>query len=206
MPQATRRNGNCSTPRLIQPILQEDGWVGILRPGAFFWTAGRLYVGYARLSTLHHDEEPMWDPVPVEPGTVIETRGGFYQFTGIMREGSPYHRQYAQLQFAYAYRPSDFGDGFLKKEIDQGMIPIHEKYVLGPDTYVESQWLSTSLLHKSGRNGRNYERKILRNKPIAGMREVERKLRDQLEAEFSDVAERDRMIAQFAIDSMNVKR
>lgn len=198
MPQASRRNGKSFTPRLIQPILEEPGWVGILRPGAFFWTAGRLYVGYARLSTLHHDEEPMWDPVPVEVNTIIETRGGFYQFTGIMREGSPYHRAYAQLQFAYAYTPDDYGDGFLKKRIDQGMIPIHEKYVLAPDTYIETQWLSTALLHKTGRNGRNYERKILRCKPIADMRKVGRKLRNQLEREFCDVENRDLMIDRFA--------
>ncbi len=187
-----------SIPRLKQLLRQEDGWVGILRPAAFFWTAGRLYVGYSLLSTLHHDEPPLWDPQPVKLGTIIETRAGFYQFTGILREGEPYRRQYAQLQFAYFYRPDDFGDGFLRKQIDQGSIAVHEKYVLAPNTYMEAQWLSTALLHKSWRNGRNLERQIQRSEPVSGMRKGNRKLRSDLETQFSDIEDRERMIAQFA--------
>ena len=188
-----------SPKRLRQPIHQPDGWCFILRPGAFFWTAGRLYVGYAQLSCLHQGEEPMWDCRPVKPGTIIETRGGFYQFTGIQQEGKPYWRQYATLQFAYLYRPDDTGNGFLRKKIDQGSIEIHEKYTLAPETYLEAQWLSDALLHKSYRSGRKLEPKILRQTPIDAMRRVGRKLRDDMEDLFSNVADRKRMIEKFAV-------
>jgi hypothetical protein len=141
----------------------------------------------------------MWDCRPVKPGTIIETRGGFYQFTGIQQEGKPYWRQYATLQFAYLYRPDDTGNGFLRKKIDQGSIEIHEKYTLAPETYLEAQWLSDALLHKSYRSGRKLEPKILRQTPIDAMRRVGRKLRDDMEDLFSNVADRKRMIEKFAV-------
>jgi hypothetical protein len=189
--------------RLLQPIDDKDAWCFILRPAAFFWTAGRLYVGYARLSCLHHDEEPLWDPTPVPQGVIIETCAGFYQLTGVLIEGAPYRRQYAQLQFAHLYRPDDYGSGFLRKQIDQGAFPIREQYVLAPNTYLEAQWLSDALLHKSRRDGRNFERKILRHESLTAMRQVEPALRKQMEDLFGTVADREKMIRRFAAKSLS---
>jgi hypothetical protein len=64
---------------------------------------------------------------------------------------------------------------------------------------LEAQWLSTALLNKSYRNGRNLERKILRQEPIDAMRQVSRKLRREMEQSFGNVADREQMIDQFAV-------
>lgn len=194
-------------PRLRQPIHVNDnygtrssgGMMFILRPGVFYWTVNRLYVGYAWLSVLHADEAPAWDTRPVPVGTIIETRAGFYQFTGILQEGEPYRRQYAQLQFAYSYRPDDFGDGFLKKPVDQGEIIIHEKYVLAPETYLEAQWLSGALLHKKYPPIRTLERRIRRSPTLDAMRNVAQHDRDKMEHQFSAPADRERLIALYAV-------
>jgi hypothetical protein len=187
--------------RLVQPISKEARHDFILRPGAFFWRAGRLHVGYAWLSSMHHGDKPFWDPIPVKVGTIIETVSGFYQFTGVLREGPPYKRQYAQLQFAYLYRPDDSRYGFIKNRIDQGEIPIHEKYVLEPNTYMEAQWLSRgALLHKFGATGQNLERFIQRQKPLVAMRRaVSKKLRAVLDELYGSVRDRERMIRRFAL-------
>jgi len=176
-------------------------YIFILRPAAFYWTTGKLFVGYSRMSALHHEEAPLWDPEPVPVGTIIETRAGFYQFTQIQQEGQPYRRKYANLQFAYLYRPNDFGDGFLKKEIDQGSIEIHEKYVLAPGVYLEAQWLASALLHKQRPRDEYLERKILNDWPVHEMRscpDVDRD-REMMEEGYSNPEDREAMIAKYAV-------
>ncbi|MBI2030395.1 hypothetical protein HYT05_02125 [Candidatus Kaiserbacteria bacterium] len=122
------------------PESRSGGWTQMLRPGAFYFHAGRLYVGYGWLSTFHEGEEPVWDPDPVPLHAVIETCNGYYHFSSVFAEGPPYFRRYAELSVRYICRPDDFGSGFLKKKIDQGRIDIHEKLVLPPDYYLEYQW------------------------------------------------------------------
>lgn len=112
----------------------------VLRPGAFYWHAGRLYVGYSWLSTLHEGEEPVWDPKPVPENAVVETCRGYYHFSGMFVEKAPYFRKYAELSVRYIHEPSDYGDGFLKKQIDQGRFDFRENIIIPPDYYVEYQW------------------------------------------------------------------
>jgi|GEM_PF-2134408 len=112
----------------------------MLRPGAFYWHAGRLYVGYGWLSSFHAGEEPVWDPQPVPRNAVVETCMGYYHFSNMFVEGPPYFRTYAELSLRYLYQRSDWGSGFLKKKIDQGTIDVREKIVLPPNCYLEYQW------------------------------------------------------------------
>jgi len=167
--------------RILQPVdladgkchprSRESGWQVMLRPGAFFWHAGRLYVGYGWLSTFHPDEDPVWDPEPMPLDAVIETCLGYYHFSNVFSEGPPYFRKYAQLNVHYLLKPDDFGWGFLKKRIDQGTIPVNEQFVLPPDCYLEIQWnADSSLCDKRYENGRNLERKIRRAPSLETMR------------------------------------
>jgi hypothetical protein len=127
---------------LRRPILEEPGYTCILSPRCFYWARGRLYVGHNRLSKLHPSDEPVWDPVPVKPFTVIEAMGGFFQLTHVQSEKGPYYRKWARLESHFVIQPSDFGDGFLKKEIDQGSIEVHNAFTLEPNTMLrfEHEW------------------------------------------------------------------
>lgn len=157
-------------PRIPQPADtgRKSGWSTIYRPGAWFFHAGRLYVGYGRLSTFHPGEEPMWDPETVPVGAIVETCSGEYCFKKIIEEGPPYFRKYAVLSFRYYYCPDDFGWGFLKRKIDQGKFLLEEQVVVPSDCYLEYQWNvgACSLLARKGvggyASGKNLERKILR--------------------------------------------
>jgi hypothetical protein len=44
-----------------QPITEDGCMTLILRPAGFLWTGKRLHIGYAWLSRLHPDEDPVWD-------------------------------------------------------------------------------------------------------------------------------------------------
>lgn len=122
------------------PLSREDGWVGsMLRPGAFYWHAGRLYVGYGWLSSFHEGEEPVWDPKPVPLGAVAETCNGYYHFSNMFVEGAPYFRKYAELSVRYIHKTHDGPNGFLKKEVVQ-TTEINERIVLPPDYFLEYQW------------------------------------------------------------------
>lgn len=167
---------------------KSGGYVRMLRPGAFFWFRARLYVGYSWLSTLHADEKPVWDPEPVPLNALVDTCRGYFHFSAIHSEDAPYFRKYAEIKHFYAYKPNDYGYGFLKRPIDQGIVPVREQYILQPNTYLEVQWQGGSggdeaLLHRKFGDGENLERKIKRSPDLQGMRlpkEV-RKLRKDFE-------------------------
>lgn len=117
-----------------------NDFVTIFRPGAFFFHAGRLYIGYGWLSSFHVGEGVMWDPVPVPLGAAVETCRGYFHFLKILEEGPPYFRKYAVLALRQTHYPDDFGDGFLKKKIRQGVIHVREQFVLPSHCYFEVQW------------------------------------------------------------------
>ena len=104
----------------------------MLRPGAFYWHAGRLYVGYGWLSTLHKGEEPVWDPQPVPLDAVVETCRGYYHFSNMFVENAPYFRKYAELTMRHIHKTRDDPRGFFKREIIQ-TTAIRAKIVLLPD-------------------------------------------------------------------------
>jgi len=121
------------------PLSDTDSGGRMLRPGAFYWHAGRLYVGYGWLSTFHESEEPVWDPNPVPLGAVVETCRGYYHFSDMFVENAPYFRKYAELTVRHIHKTHDGPNGFLKKEVIQ-TTDIREKIVLPPDYHLEYQW------------------------------------------------------------------
>lgn len=190
--------------RIIQPIDLADGtchpWSKeypekgygqtLLRPGAFFWYGGKLYVGYGWLSSLHHEETPVWDPEPVPLDAVVETCCGYYHFKEVLSEERPYYRKYAALDVHYLLHPDDSIRGSLRKKIDQGTIHIDERYVLPPNCYLEAQWEGgfggrESLFHKTQpewNEPRNLARRIRRSPSLKIMRESPqaKKIREEL--------------------------
>jgi hypothetical protein len=138
---------------LPQPVTHNEGWITLLQPRAFFWFRGRLYVGYGWLSSLHMDEEPVWDPAPVEVDTRIETCNGHIDFVEVKQEGPPYYRKYAVLKLVYRYKPDDTGLGnpVIRKSHTQGCVEIEEQHVLFPDCYMQLSWSNgnsgSSLIH-----------------------------------------------------------
>lgn len=183
---------------LRRPIIHENGWSFILSPRCFYWARGRLYVGYNYLSRLHPDEEPLWDPIPVKPYTVIEAMGGFFQLTQVQEEKGPYYRKWARLESHMVIQPCDYGDGFLKKRINQGEIEVHNAYTLEPETMLRfehewdrtiiSRWIEPSLI-----------RKIERSKSLVPMRAYNRKDRTTLDELFPGmIKNRARMIREYA--------
>lgn len=183
---------------LRRPVLNEDGWSFILSPRCFYWARGRLYVGYNRLSRLHPDEEPLWDPMPVKPFTVIEAMGGFFQLTHVQSESGPYYRKWARLESHIVIQPSDFGDGFLKKQIDQGQIEAHNAYTLQPNTMLrfEHEW-DRSIISRYQNDA--LISKIERKPRLTKERAYNGKARKAMEDWFPQArANRLRMIADYA--------
>jgi hypothetical protein len=130
--------------------LSRGDFTRILRPRAFFWYRNKLFVGYNWLSSLHINEEPVWDPKPVLVGTRIEDCNGFIDFVEIRREGPPYYRGYAMLRLTYRYRPNDTGSGNPvlggwgeAKKLDQGTVAIDEQYMLFPNCFMQLSWSNT---------------------------------------------------------------
>ena len=165
-----------------QPIKQ--GFM--LEVGALFWRgSGRLYIGYAPLSVMHDDDEPVWDPVPIPVNAIVETCGGYFQLSNIFQEGPPYFRKYAEVRVGQIYKPRDYGDGFLKQKINQGEIPICEQFVLRPNCLVRYQWQSRMVLRQFveiwSEEARLYERKIKRSPSIHQMRygKEEQRIREE---------------------------
>lgn len=147
----------------------------MLRPGAFYWHAGRLYVGYGWLSSFHEGEEPVWDPVPVPLNAVVETCNGYYHFSNMFMEKGPYFRKFAEISMLYVHKPHDSDNGFLKKKTDQGTIAINEKVVLPPDYCVEYQWDGghggwDQVLHRKWRAPKDVMPKIRKSMRLASMR------------------------------------
>lgn len=126
-----------------------------MRPCAFFWRAGKLYVGYARDGKLHRpNEKPVWDPMPVELGTYIDTKHGYYHFERVYEDRSRYFRKFAVVRFHCVYRPGEdaqklkrvvscqHANGYDYVSPDHGIIPIDETFTFHPNCYLEHQWFS----------------------------------------------------------------
>lgn len=127
--------------------LSRGDFTTVLRPMAFFWFRGKLFVGHNWLSSLHIAEEPVWDPKPVPVGTRIEDCNGYIDFVEIRREGPPYYRAYAVLRLKHRYKPDDSHSGNpvlntwrTGKKFDQGAVMIDEQHVLFPNCFMQLTW------------------------------------------------------------------
>jgi len=186
---------------LRRPIVSGSGYTYILSPRCFYWGRGRLYVGYNIMSKLHPGDEPLWDPVPVAPFTVMEAMGGFFQLTQVQTEGGPYYRKWATLESHLVIQPCDYGDGFLKKQIDQGEIESHNVYTLEPSTMLrfEHEWGRETIARWE--NPDRLIPKIERQLRLSRERAVNGKQRKNLEELFPFpriLENRARMIARYA--------
>lgn len=156
----------------------------ILRPAAFFWYAGQLYVGYAYLSCLHHDEEPCWDPVPVPLGATIDASLGYYSFKEVIQGQG--RRSFAVLEShdldrAHWYnRPRKNGSWYL--QITDQTPRLCERFVLEPGMVLKVQRRTSSipLLLKTW-GGRDCYRRVQRSPSMEAMRNVDPKLRKEME-------------------------
>ena len=123
---------------IVQPIQDEARLCYVMRPAAWFWRAGKLYVGYDDGDGHTQGNQPHWDPQPVPVGAQVETCGGIYRFEKVLTEGAPYFRQYAVLSFRYNYYPNDRRLSS-QKRLDQGKVVMLEQMVLDPDCFLEWQ-------------------------------------------------------------------
>lgn len=179
--------------RIRQPIHFNDnfpphdstrGSAFILRPAAFLWYAGKLYVGYAFLSCLHHDEEPCWDFVPVPVGATIDASLGYFRFKEVIQGQG--RRSYAVIEYHDLAR---MGRYFSKRHgttiqphVTKSTPRLHEQFVLEPGIILYCQRLTSSiplLLKKWG--GRDAFRRVMRSPSMEAMRNVDPKLRKEME-------------------------
>ena len=143
----------------------------------------------------------MWDPVPVKLNAVMEAMGGFFQLTHVQTEGPPYYRKWARLESHLVIQPSDWGDGFLKKPINQGEIEAHNSYTLEPNTMLrfEHEWGCGMIARYV--DPKRLIPKIERQPRMSRARAVNGKIRENLEEmvpQFTIAKNRSRMIARYA--------
>lgn len=129
------------TEEVCHPNSRGD-YQSLLQPQAFLWFRNKLYVGHNWLSSLHTNEEPVWDPKHVPVGTRMERCNGNIDFTEIRYEGPPYRRGYAVLKLKYLYKPNDaWGTGnSIVENTDQGCVTIEEQFVLFPNCFMVMTW------------------------------------------------------------------
>ena len=130
-----------------QPIIEDGGYILILRPAGFFLANSRLYVGYAWLSSLHPGESPVWDYNPVEEGEIIEGPNYVFRFTSMSRTGI---YKCANIEFAQYWIPMTYGSHDWCRYLnlwnprDRMNIPgieIHNTITLTPYANMISLWL-----------------------------------------------------------------
>ncbi|MBP7133761.1 hypothetical protein KBA73_00945 [Patescibacteria group bacterium] len=183
------------TIRLRQPIhCDKNGPKGedaghqafILRPGAFFYYAGKLYVGYAWCSRMHLGEKPMWDPTPVPLGATIDTSMGYYKFAKILKpsEGPGCNKTFAVLRFTHVIEMRDWWPKPRPK--NWATLPenvrVKQELVIPSGYYLEHQWLGYPHLDLHPHlNPRRLRRVIDASPAMQQMRDVHPALRRSME-------------------------
>jgi len=130
---------------LKQPIIDDGGMRLVLRPGAFYWDGKRLFIGYAWLSSLHWDEQPVWDTNTVPEGTVIESmRGLQYRFVKTLPQPG-YKSRIACLDMKMRFYTESTAQRYNRRVIPKDKyITIKEQYVLLPGMVMRQWWSEQS--------------------------------------------------------------